>query len=94
MYVEDTKPSGGEQLANDLVSGFAEIFGFGDLFKSPLDFTAFKTFKSAMKVGAGFLGQQQQPYGETGGGLAGDATIAGSREEGTGQGGPMDCSPH
>jgi len=40
----------GEQLGKDIVTGMLDIFGFGDIFKSPLDFGVFKIFKGLMGI--------------------------------------------
>ena len=68
MYTADT---GGKQLANDLVSGFVEIFGFGEFFKSPLDFGLFKIFKALMGVKVG----EGTGTGEGGGGGGGSGLL-------------------
>jgi hypothetical protein len=79
-YVTPAKPaqtgSGAEQFGQDLVSGFMEIFGLGDLFKDPTQFGLFKIFKALMGVKVGDSSSTSPstsslgaPGGDGGGGL-------------------------
>ncbi len=63
MYTQNAKDTGGEQLGKDIVSGVMEIFGFGDLWKSPLDFGLFKGFKGLMSALFGDKGKGQSQSG-------------------------------
>jgi hypothetical protein len=62
MYVQSAE-SGGAQFGKDLVSGIMDIFGFGDLFKDPTQFGAFKAFKGLAQYGTGLAKSQQQDNG-------------------------------
>ncbi|MGY4650583.1 hypothetical protein ACVWWN_004379 [Mycobacterium sp. URHB0021] len=79
MYVESAKDSGGAQLGKDIVSGFMDILGFGDLFKDPTQFGLFKIFKGLMgvKVGDQTQGQGQDQGGGLGGLLGGSGSGGG-----------------
>ncbi|MDP7729491.1 transglycosylase family protein [Mycobacterium sp. TY813] len=74
MYVAPAGNSGGQQLGQDIFSGFLEIFGIdGSLFKNPLDSGLFKGFKGLMSAltgggrGGGGAGLPASAYASMGG---------------------------
>jgi phage-related protein len=71
MYVTPAGPSG-QQLGQDIFSGFLEIFGIGSLFKNPLEGGLFKGFKGLMSALTG------GGKGGSGGGLPASAYASGA----------------
>jgi phage-related protein len=78
MYVTPAGPSG-QQLGQDIFSGFLEIFGFGSLFKNPLEGGLFKGFKGLMSAltGGGKGGGGGLPGAAFGGADAGIPGVGG-----------------
>ncbi|OBF86950.1 hypothetical protein A5791_19840 [Mycobacterium sp. 852002-51163_SCH5372311] len=71
MYVTPAGGPSGQQLGQDILSGFLEIFGIGSLVKNPLEGGLFKGFKGLMTVLTG------GGKGGSGGGLPASAYASG-----------------